>query len=235
MAVAVHLFHHPHAAGNGYLVAHGGRLHDGAQLFRLATHAVFLVLLKHGIELEVVHPALAGQTYYQTAALGQLHMVYLQQVAQQQAEVVLRHVLEIAQGQYARSQFGRGHFAARGQGGHGLVVEQTVGQTAGTGRLHPFLLDVELYQGDGLKQFPGDGLGQQGAGLGWVFAYHEPHLRGGAAAARTAHALQKRRHGEGGVYLEGALQPADVDAEFQGRGGADGHQTVVLPHHVFGR
>ena len=154
-------------------------------------------------------------------------MVGLEQMTQQHTEVVLCDIAEIAQRQHARCQFGWHHLTIGSQCGHGLMIKQAVGQTASARRLHPFLFQIELHQGDALQQLPGYGLRQQGTGLSGILTYHKPHLRRGTAAARTAHALQKRRHGVGCIYLKRTLQPTDIDAQFKRRSGTNRHHAVV--------
>ena len=201
----INLLYHPNATGNSNLVVDWWRFDNGAKFLRLTAHRVFLILLKHRIELEVVHLTLSRNAYDESAPLGALYMVGLEQMTQQHTEVVLCDIAEIAQRQHARCQFGWHHLTIGSQCGHGLMIKQAVGQTASARRLHPFLFQIELHQGDALQQLPGYGLRQQGTGLSGILTYHKPHLRRGTAAARTAHALQKRRHGVGCIYLKRPL------------------------------
>ena len=232
--LVVHLLHHPDTARDGDFIPHGRRLDNGAQLLGAGPDRVLHVLLEHGVELVVVHNALPCKAHHQAAVFRAVDVVVFQQVAEQDAVVLLGDAVEAGQGQYPAGQLPGGHLPAGGQGAHGLVVQQAVGQTAGAGRLHKALLDVQLHQGDALYQPPGNHIRQHGPGLGVVLPHDEPHLRGLAPAAGAAHALQKARHGKGRVQLEGPLQPADVDAQLQGGGGADGQQRAVVLHLLLG-
>ena len=138
--------------------------------------------------------------------------------------------MKVPEGEYASREFGRRHLAPTGEGCHGLVVEQTVGQAVEARWLDPAILEVELYECDALQELPGDGRAQGGAWLGAILTHDEPHLRGRTATSRTAHALQERTHREGRVDLEGTLEATDVDAEFEG-GRGDGRLVELLVAH----
>ena len=228
--LVVDLLDDPDPAGDGDLVPDRRRLDDGAQLLGTGPDGVLDVLLEDRVELVVVDDPLPGQAHDQAPVLRQVDVVDLQQVAQEQAVVILGDPVKTGQGQDPGGQLGGGHLAAGGQGAHGLVVEQAVGQALRPGRLHKPLLDIELDQGNALDQEPGDHLRQHGPRLRVVLPHDEPHLGRVAPPAGPAHPLQKARHREGGVDLEGPLQAADVDPQLQGRGRADAHERVVVLH-----
>ena len=161
-------------------------------------------------------------------------MVYLKQVSQHQLVVLHAHPMEGGEREHLAGQLRGGELAVAGQHRHGLVVEQAVGQAVELRRLHPALLQVELHQGDGLQQLPGDGLWKQRAGLRLLLAHQEPHLGRLATATGAAHALQEGTHGEGRVYLEGALQAADVDAQLERGGGDGGEVGALIAHQLLG-
>ena len=102
-------------------------------------------------------------------------------------------------------------------------------------RLDPALLSVELDERDALEQLPGKGLGQERAGLAGILAHHEPHLGRLATSARTTHALQEGRDGEGRIHLEGTLEPPDVDTKLEGRRRAGGERHLLIAHQLLGR
>ena len=153
----------------------------------------------------------------------------------QDAVVVGRHAVEWAQREHARRELGRAHLPARGQRGHGLVVEQAEGQTVQTWWLDPAFLQVELDQGDALQELPGDGLAQGRTRLGRLLPHHKPHLGRRAAPARAAHALQEARHRERRINLEGPLEAADIDAQLECRGCDRGKRGLLVLHEVLGR
>ena len=96
------------------------------------------------------------------------------------------------------------------------------------------LFAVKLDQGDSLDQLPGNGLGQHRSRLRLLFSHNEVHLRRQVAPACAPHPLQEARHGEWRVDLEGPLEPTDIDAEFQGRGGDGCLALLVIAHELFG-
>ena len=67
-----------------------------------------------------------------------------------------------------------------------------------------------------------------------IFAHHKPHFRRIPAAPGTPHALEKTGDGKRCVNLESALQPADINAEFQRGCRADRHQGIVVLHLLLG-
>ena len=60
----------------------------------MAADGVFLILLKHGVELEIVDLPLAREADYQPALIGALDLIGREQVAQQQPVILLRYLLE---------------------------------------------------------------------------------------------------------------------------------------------
>ena len=142
VALVVNLLHHPHGAGDGYALAHGGRLHDGPQLLRLAAHGEFLVLREHRVKAEVVGHPLAREPHDEPARLGPLDVVDVQQVSQQHPVVVGAHAVERRQREHAPRELGGREFAGRGERGHGLVVQQAVGEAVQARGLHPAVLQV---------------------------------------------------------------------------------------------
>ena len=228
--LVVDLLHNPDAARDGDLVPHRGRLDDGAELLRIAADGVFLVLLEDRVELEAVDHALTGQSHDEAAVFRALELIGFQQMLQQAAEVVLVDGSEGGEGQDPPGKLRRRHLTLRGQGAHGLVIEEGKGQTALARRFDPAVLQIELDQGDRLQQPPGNGLGQDGPRLGVLLADDEPHLLRVAAPTGAAHALQKAGDRPRRVDLEGPLQLADVDSKLQRCRGAGGQRAVVLLH-----
>ena len=139
-------------------------------------------------------------------------MVDLEQVEEQGAEVVLRNIAEGRQRQDTRSQLGRQHLATRRQRGHRLMIEQTVGQSAFVRRLDPPILQIELHNSNALEQLPGDRLREQGTRLRVILTHDEPHFGRCSPATRTPHALEEGGNGGGGIDLESAFKPTDVNA-----------------------
>ena len=201
---------------------------------RLAAHRELLVLLEHGVELEGVRDALPGEPHDEAAALGELDMVRLDQMAQKDAQVVGGDPVEVGQGEHPSGEFGGGELAAAGEGRHHLVVEQAVGEPVEPGRLDPLVLAVQLHERDALQQLPRYGLREHRARLGLLLAHHEVHLGREVAPTGAAHALQERRDGEGGVDLEGALEPADVDAQLERRGRHGRERHFLVAHQLLG-
>ena len=208
----VHLLHLPDVSGDGNLAHHGRRLDDGAKFFGIAADGVFLILTEDGVELIVVDDTLASQTDKESTAVGALDVVDLEQVEEQGAEVVLRNIAEGRQRQDTRSQLGRQHLATRRQRGHRLMIEQTVGQSAFVRRLDPAILQIELHHSNALEQLPRDRLREQSARLRVILPHDEPHFGRCSPATRTPHALEEGRNGGGGIDLESAFKPTDVNA-----------------------
>ena len=77
-------------------------------------------------------------------------MVDLDEVAQQHAIVIGRDAMEITECEHALGKFGRRELSGTGEGRHGLVVEQAVGQPVQPWRLGPALFQIDLYQGNAL-------------------------------------------------------------------------------------
>ena len=162
-------------------------------------------------------------------------MIVLDEMAQQAAQVIGADAMEIGEGEHASGKFGGRQFTAAGKCAHDLMVEQAVGQAVQCRRLYPVLLSVELHERDALYEFPGDGFRQHGARLGLLLAHDEVHLGRQVAPTGATHALQKARHGEGGVNLEGALEPTDIDAELERGGGDRCLLLFVVAHELLGR
>ena len=230
MTLPVHFLDNPAVSGDGDALAGRWGIDDCAQLGRLAANGELLVFLEHGVELKVVDDALARETHNEPTALGDLDMVDLDEVAQQHAIVIGRDAMEITECEHALGKFGRRELSGTGEGRHGLVVEQTVGESIELGRLDPFFLAIELYERDALQELPRNGLGHHRARLGFFLAHDKPHLGWKIAASRAPHALQKGTDGKRRVNLEGALQTADIDAKLQ-RGGGDGCLCLFLVAH----
>ena len=81
MALPVHFLDNPAMACDGDALAGRWRINDCAQLGRFAADGKLLVLLEHGVELKVVDDALAREAHDEPAALGDLDMVNLDEVA----------------------------------------------------------------------------------------------------------------------------------------------------------
>ena len=162
-------------------------------------------------------------------------MVDLDEVAQQYAIVIGRDAVEIAEREHALSKLGRCELAGAGERRHGLVIEQTVGESIELGRLDPLFLAIELYERDALEELPRNGLGHHRARLGFLLAHDKPHLGRKIAASRASHALQKGADGKRCIDLERALQATDINAELQ-RGGGDGClRLFLIAHELFCR
>ena len=86
--LVIHLVDHPHVPRDGDLLTRRRRHHDRADLLRIRPHRVLLVLLEHGVELKIVDDALAREAHDESAALGDLDMVDLNEVTQQHAIVI---------------------------------------------------------------------------------------------------------------------------------------------------
>ena len=58
--------------------------------------------------------------------------------------------MEIAEREHALGEFGRRELAGAGERRHGLVIEQTVGESIELGWLDPLFFTIELYECDAL-------------------------------------------------------------------------------------
>ena len=222
-------------SGDGDALTGRRRIDDRAQLGRLAANGELLVFLEHGVELKVVDDALARETHDEPAALGDLDMVDLNEVTQQHAIVIGRDAMEIAECEHALGKLCRREFAGAGKRRHSLVVEQAVGESIELGRLDPLFLAIELYERDALQELPRNGLGHHRARLGFLLAHDKPHLGRKIAAPRAAHSLQKGADGKRRVDLKRTLQTADIDTEFQRRGGNGRLCLFLVAHKLFCR
>ena len=235
MTLPVHFLDNPAMACDGDALTGRWGIDDRAQLGRLAANSELLVFLEHGVELKVVDDALARETHDEPAAFGDLDMVDLNEVTQQHAIVIGRDAMEIAQCEHALGKFGRRELSGAGEGRHGLVIEQTVGESIELGRFDPLFLAIELYKRDALQELPRNGLGHHRARLGFFLAHDKPHLGRKVATACAPHALQKGADGKRRVNLERALQATDINAELQ-RGGGDGRlRLLFVAHELLGR
>ena len=63
--------------------------------------------------------------------------------------------MEIAEREHALGKFRRRELSGAGEGRHGLVIEQTVGESIELRRLDPLFLAIELYERDALEEFQG--------------------------------------------------------------------------------
>ena len=160
-------------------------------------------------------------------------MIDLQQMAKKKAVIVLRDSVETGQRKDSGGQLTGCHLAAGRQCAHGLVVEKAVRKPVHFGRLHKALLDIELYQSDPLDQKPRDQFRQHSSRFGVVLPHDKPHLGRIASAACPAHSLQETGHRKRGVDLKCSLQLPDINAKFQRRRRADGHQRIVVLHFFF--
>ena len=197
---------------------------------RFAADRELLVFLKHGVELKVVDDALAREAYDKPAALGDLDVVNLDEVAQQHAVVVGRDTMKVAEREHALGKLCRCELAGAGERRHGLVIEQAVGESIELRRLDPLFLAIELYERDALQELPGNRLGHHRTRLGFFLAHDKPHFGRKIAAARAPHALQKGADGKRCVDLKRALQATDINAELK-RGGGDGCLCLLLVAH----
>ena len=232
VALPVHFLDNPAVSGDGDALTGRWRIDDCAQLGRLAADGELLVFLEHGVELKVVNDAFAREAHNEPTALGDLDMVDFDEVAQQHAIVIGRDSMEITEREYALGKLCRREFAGAGKRRHGLVIEQTVGESIELRRLDPLFLAIELYERDALQELPRNGLGHHRARLGLFLAHDEPHLGWKIAASRAAYTLQKGADGKRRIDLERTFQTADIDAEFQ-RGGGDGCLRLLLIAHEF--
>ena len=234
VALPVHFLDNPAVSGDGDALTGRWRVDDRAQFGRLATNGELLVFLEYGVELKVVDDALSRETHDESAALGDLDMVDLNEVTKQYAIVIGRDAMEIAEREHALGKFGRRELAGAGEGRHGLVIEQTVGESIELGRLDPLFLAIELYERDALQELPRNGLGHHRARLGFFLAHDKPHLGRKVAASCAPHALQKGADGKRRVDLERALQAADIDTELQRRGGDGCLRLLLVAHELLG-
>ena len=230
MTLPVHFLDNPAMAGDGNALTGRGRIDDRAQLGRFAPDGKLLVFLEHSVELKVVDDALARETHDEPTALGDLDVVDLDKVAQQYAIVIGRDAVEIAEREHALGKLGRCELAGAGERRHGLVIEQTVGESIELGWLDPLFFAIELYECDALQELPGYRFGHHRARLGLFLAHDKPHLGWKIAAACAPHALQKGADGKRRIDLERALQATDINAEFQ-RGGGDGCLCLFFVAH----
>ena len=157
----IDLLDHPDASRDRNLLSCGRRLDDRAELLAAGAHGVFEILLKDGVEFIVVDDPLACDAEDQAAVLGAVDVVGLQQIAKQNAVIVLCDTVKDRQGQHARGKLRGGHLAAGREGAHGLVIQQAERQLFRPRRLDKALLDIELHQRDALNQIPRYHLGQQ--------------------------------------------------------------------------
>ena len=211
-----------------------GRGAQRADLGGVAAHGVLHVLLEDGVELVGARHALAREAHDEAATLGLLDEVVSQQVAQELAEVVGAHAVEVGEREHAARELRGGEFPLGGENRERLVAEQAVRKAIEARRLHPTLLAVELDEGYALQQLPGHGLRQQRARLGLVLAHDEPHLGRALAPPRAPHALQEARDRERGVDLERPLEPADVDAQLERGRCHDGEVRRLVAHPLLG-
>ena len=187
----IHLFHDPDSSRDGDLIPHGRGLYDGAEFLGIGPHGILHVLLKDGVELVVVHNPLPRKPHDQTAVFRPADVVDLQQMLKQQAVVLLRNPVEAGERQHPGRQFSGRHLSAGGQGAHGLMVEQAVGEPLRPRRFDEALFDVELHQCDALDQVPGDHVGKHRPRLRVLLPHHKPHFRRVAPTAGSTHALQE--------------------------------------------
>ena len=220
---------------NGQLLPHRGRRNHRTQLLRLAADGVFLAFLKHAVELEGIDDPLPRQPHDQAALFCLLNVVCGDEVPEQHPVVLLGDSVEIVQPQHPVGQRPGGQLAAGGQGGHGLMVQKAERQPVQPGRLHPPLLQIQLHQGNALQKLPGNGGGQHGPHLRLVLPDDEPHFRRKLPPAGAPHALQERGHRPGRVNLKRPLQPADINAQLQRRGGHRGHVLGIVLHDALRR
>ena len=232
MTLPVHFLDNPAVSGDSDALTGRWGIDDRAQLGRFAANGKLLVFLEHGVELKVVDDALAREAHDEPTALGDLDVVDLDEVAQQYAIVIGRDAVEIAEREHALSKLGRCELAGAGERRHGLVIEQAVGESIELGWLDPLFFAIELYERDALKELPGYRFRHHRARLGLLLAHDKPHLGWKVATARAPHALQKGADGKRRIDLKRTLQTADINAEFQRRGG-DGCLCLLLIAHKF--
>ena len=235
VALPVHFLDNPAVSGDGDALTGRWRIDDRAQLGRFAANGELFVFLEYGVELKVVNDALARETHDESAALGDLDMVDLNEVTQQYAIVIGRDAMEIAECEHALGKLCRRELAGAGKRRHSLVVEQAVGESIELGRLDPLFLAIELYERDALQELPRNGLGHHRARLGLFLAHDKPHLGRKVAASRAAHSLQKGTDGKWRIDLKRTLQTADIDTELQRRGGDGRLCLLLIAHEFFGR
>ena len=80
MALVVDLLDEPGGTGYGELFAHGRWQHDGAELLGLVANGVLLVFLEDAVEAVAVDDALACDADDETALLGELDVVDVDEV-----------------------------------------------------------------------------------------------------------------------------------------------------------
>ena len=189
VTLPVHFLDNPAVSGDSDALTGRWGIDNRAQLGRFAANGKFLVFLEHGVELKVVDDALAREAHDEPAALGDLDVVDLNEVAQQHAVVIGGDAVEIAEREHALGKLGRCELAGAGERRHGLVIEQAVGEPIELGRLDPLFLAIELHERDALQELPGNRFGHHRARLGLLLAHDKPHLGRKIAAACTPHAL----------------------------------------------
>ena len=114
------------------------------------------------------------------------------------------------------------------------MVQETVRQAIKPGRLHPTAFHIQLDERDALNEFPRDDIRRHITRLRRILTHDEPHFLRLVASAGASHALEERGDGEWRVDLERAFEPADVDAQFEGRRRDGGHAAVLVLHLLFG-
>ena len=231
----IHVQHLPDMPRNGQLLPHRGRRDHRTQLLGLAADGVFLAFLEHAVELEGVDDPFPCQPYDQAALLRLLNVVCGDEMPEQHPVVLLRDPVEVMQPQHPVGQRPGGQLAAGGQGGHGLMIQEAKGKPVQPGRLHPPLLQIQLHQGNALQKLPGNGGGQHGPHLRLVLPDDKPHFRRKLPPAGAPHTLQERRYRPWRVNLKRPLQPADVNAQLQRRGGHRGHVLGIVLHDALRR
>ena len=80
VAFVVDLLDEPGGAGDGELLAHGRRQHDGAELLGLVADGVLFVFLEDAVEAVAVDDALARDADDETTLLGKLDVVDVDEV-----------------------------------------------------------------------------------------------------------------------------------------------------------
>ena len=221
VAFVVEFFHHPNAPRNGDFFARWRRLNYCAKFLRISLDAVFDVFLEHGEKFVVVDYSFAFETNNQAVVFRTRNMSLFYKVSQQNLVIVLRDAPETRQRQHPRRKFAGGHFAARCECAHSLVVKQTVRHPVHSRRFHKTFFYIQLHYRNALQRVPRNQFGQHCAGFGVFLAHYKPHFGRLTAPPRASKSLQKSRHGKGCVDVKGAFKFADVDAEFEGCRGAD--------------